>query len=128
MKKDTGLIILIIFTLFVLQLLYIHSLEAKRINKESYYQNKYCQEWGGRTEVKQFDNTRVDCLTENKAIEFDFADKWAECIGQALYYGLVQEKQPSCALIIEDTRRDEKYFTRLERVANKYDILILKVY
>ena len=25
--------------------------------------------------------------TLNMAVEFDFAPKWAECIGQALYYG-----------------------------------------
>jgi hypothetical protein len=128
MKKDILLIISIICSMFILQLFYIHKLEAKRINRESYYQNKHCAKWNGKTEVIQFDKTRVDCLTDNKAIEFDFANKWGECIGQALYYGLVQEKQPSCALIIENKAKDQKYKLRLEKVAKKYNIDIIYIY
>lgn len=31
------------------------------------------------------DRTRVDCLTDEYAIEIEFAENWAESIGQAMY-------------------------------------------
>lgn len=43
-------------------------------------------------EYRLSDNTRVDCMTDTLAVEFDFANKWAECIGQALYYGKQTKK------------------------------------
>jgi len=46
------------------------------------------------------DGTRVDIVTPTYAIEVDFAKKWAECIGQALYYGLMTGKKPVCLLLV----------------------------
>lgn len=43
-------------------------------------------------EYRLSDNTRVDCMTDTLAVEFDLANKWAECIGQALYYGKQTKK------------------------------------
>ena len=80
---------------------------AGRLHKERVYQEKWCGQAGGTQEVTLkadqiekskwvtgLDDTpsqnrfrysgRVDCLTAHYAIEFDFADKWAEAIGQAL--------------------------------------------
>ena len=31
-------------------------------------------------------NTSIDCLTSDYTVEFDFAPKWAESMGQSLYY------------------------------------------
>ncbi|WP_171018846.1 hypothetical protein ACONUD_00725 [Microbulbifer harenosus] len=50
------------------------------------YQLPWCETAGGVAEYVLPDRTRVDCLTETHAMEFDFAPKWAEAIGQALYY------------------------------------------
>lgn len=47
------------------------------------------------------DGARVDVMTEEYAIEIDFTNKWAECIGQALYYGQVTNKKPVCLLLVE---------------------------
>ena len=68
------------------------------------------------------DKTRVDCLTNLYAVEFDFANKWAECIGQSLYYGLKTNRQPACVLIMERGEKDLKYLKRLRRVAYKKGI------
>ena len=45
---------------------------------EAYYQNEWCTPDFGRKEVILWDMTRVDCITKDYAIEFDFAKKWAE--------------------------------------------------
>ena len=70
-------------------------------------------------EYRLSDNTRVDCMTDILAVEFDFANKWAECIGQALYYGRQTKKQPACVLIMENGEKDLKYLYRLRRAAYK---------
>lgn len=66
-------------------------------------------------EYKLSDKTRVDCLTDKLAVEVDFAPKWAECIGQALYYGKMTGKRPACVLIMERGEKDLKYLNRLRR-------------
>lgn len=68
-------------------------------------------------EYKLNDKTRVDCLTKDLAVEVDFAPKWAECVGQALYYGKMTNKQPACVLIMERGEKDLKYLKRLRRAA-----------
>lgn len=101
--------------------------QAKRLHKEVYYQDIWCTANNGVTEYVLEDNTRVDCLTQSEAVEFDFANKWAECIGQALYYGLMTNRTASCALIMENPEREEKYLKRLEKVAEPFNIKIYQI-
>ena len=65
---------------------------VKRKYKESVYQNAWCSANSGVTEFENKDFTRVDCLTDTHAVEFDFANKWAEGIGQALHYQKMTNK------------------------------------
>lgn len=90
---------------------------------EKYYQSKMCSEFGGKMEYVLFDKARVDCLTPEYAIEVDFAKKWAEGIGQALYYAEITKKKPAVALIVG--LDDEKYVNRIKTVADKFDIKII---
>lgn len=92
---------------------------AKRLYSEATYQKAWCDKRGGVTEYVLNDKTRVDCLLPDMAVEFDFANKWAECIGQALYYGRQTNRQPACVLIMERGEKDLKYLYRLRRVAYK---------
>jgi hypothetical protein len=103
-------------------ILFCNTAEAKRLNPESYYQYNWCKD-KGITEYVLSDGTRVDCLTSTEAIEFDFANKWAECVGQSLYYGLMTNKTPACALIIEK-ESDLKYLDRLKPIADKHAIKV----
>lgn len=80
---------------------------------ESYYQELWCNQEQGVIEYVLEDRTRVDCLTKTHAIEFDFARKWAEAIGQALHYSAMTGLEPGIALIIE-TDKDMKYWERLK--------------
>ena len=61
------------------------------------------------------DGTRVDCLTEEYAIEFDFADKWAEAIGQSLHYALMTGKKPGIVIIIEK-ESDKKHLKKVKEL------------
>ncbi len=70
----------VIVKYMMLMLIVCVSLLGKRLHYESYYQNKWCDEINGTTEVVLPDNTRADCVTDKLAVEVDFADKWSECI------------------------------------------------
>ncbi len=94
---------------------------AANIHKEKEYQNVWCAQHNGTIEYILADKTRVDCLTDDYAIEFDFAYKWAEAVGQALYYALKTNKKPGIVLIMEK-ERDEKNLRRLEILTDKYNI------
>ncbi len=125
MKKQFSLF----FTL-VAVILYLFFEKDLSINKqedakhdEKYYQTKMCNEFGGDMEYVLFDKTRVDCLTKEYAIEVDFAKKWAEGIGQSLYYAEVTGKKPAIGVISGEG--DEKYLDRIRRVGDKFGIRII---
>lgn len=120
--------IIILCILFSNIFIFSNSLYSKRINQEKHYQSIICDKLNGKIEYRLEDKTRIDCLTKKYAIEFDFANKWGECIGQALYYSLAVKKQPSCALIMENKEKDNKYLNRLKEVANSYDIKVIIIY
>jgi hypothetical protein len=80
--------------------------------KESDYVNAYCR---GIVEYKLPDGTRVDCLTNDYAIEFDYAKKWAESIGQSIYYAKMTGKKPAVAIIMKSPN-DKVYTNRIKKV------------
>ena len=90
--------------------------------KERDYQEPWCDRAGGKTEFVLEDSTRVDCLTSEYAIEFDFGKKWAESIGQSLYYAMMTGKKPGVVLIVK--KQNSRYVKRLMKVANKYQIKV----
>lgn len=94
---------------------------------EAYYQNEWCTADFGRKEAVLWDMTRVDCLTKDYAIEFDFAKKWAESIGQALYYSKLTGKAPAIVLILTSPT-DYRYVKRIERLDNEIKLFLIKAY
>ncbi len=109
--KRSLLLCLFIFT----------ALQAKNLHHEKYYQTQLCNTLGGEMEVVLQDRTRVDCLTDRYAIEVDFAKKWAESIGQSLYYGYMTHKKPAIALII-NLPKEQRYLKRVDAMCKKYNI------
>lgn len=97
--------------------------QAKRLHAEKWYQTKWCQKRGGQVEVVLPDKTRCDCLTETHAIEFDFGSKWAEAIGQALYYAIQTNKRAGIVLILEK-KKDYRYWIRLNTVIDHFNLPI----
>lgn len=95
--------------------------------KEGYYVEQWCSPSFGRREFVLADKTRVDCLSADYAIEFDFAKKWAESIGQSLYYAKMTGKTPAVALILTSSD-DMKYVKRVERIDQGIKIFLIKAY
>jgi len=96
--------------------------QAKHLHKEKDYQKYFCKILGGVTEYRLKDKTRVDCLLDDYAIEVDFAQKWAESIGQSLYYASQTSRKAAVLLIMEDNIKDQKYLRRLEDVSQEHKI------
>lgn len=97
---------------------------AKRLHCEADYQQAWCGAQQGVSEYQLQDLARVDCLMTQYAVEFDFASKWAESIGQSLYYGLKTNRTPAVVLIMENPEKEQKYLDRLNAVAEKHGIKV----
>ena len=88
-------------------------------NEES-YQQAWCSTHNGIMEYENSDFTRVDCLTKKHAVEFDFANKWHESIGQALHYATMTGKKAKVVLILDDPITQMIYFKRIKKIGKKY--------
>lgn len=93
---------------------------APRFGTEVYWQDVIHSELSQRDgwhslekEYRLDDGTRVDLLFPRQACEIDWANKWAEGVGQSIYYGLKTRKAP---LVILLAKKDgwEKYRDRVE--------------
>lgn len=96
---------------------------VKQVRNEKYYQDSWCFKNKGKTEFRLSDKTRVDCLTQTHAIEFDFAEKWAEAIGQSLHYARMAGKSPGIVYICR-TPEDLYKIERAERTIKAYNLPI----
>lgn len=92
--------------------------------KEKDYVNMYCK---GTIEYVLPDKTRIDCLTDEYAIEYDWASKWAESIGQSLYYAKMTGHKPAVAIIMK-TPQDEKYIKRIQTADERITVFKIKAY
>jgi hypothetical protein len=92
--------------------------EEKKKTEDDYV-NAYCL---GIVEHRLPDKTRVDCLTDTHAIEYDFARKWAEAVGQSLHYARMTNKQAGIVLIKK--RGGQKYVDRINAMITHYNLPI----
>lgn len=122
------IILLLIFLLLCLNVFaYSNALKEPVFpQKEKYheadYVNAYCN---GQIEYELKDFTRVDCLTDEYAIEFDWGKKWAESIGQSLYYAKITGKKPAVAIIVKSPK-DDFYIKRIKLVDKNIKIFRIK--
>ncbi|WP_281952018.1 hypothetical protein [Nitrosophilus kaiyonis] len=65
-------------------------------------------------------------MTNTYAFEVDFGRKAFESIGQALYYAMMTGKKPGIVLI-QETRRDNRYIGKIKRLAKKYGIAVFVI-
>jgi hypothetical protein len=68
----------------------------------------------------------VDCLTKEYAVEVEYAPKWAESIGQSLYYAQSTGRKPGVVVIVRH-ESDERFLKRLRAVAREQAIKIWTV-
>ena len=109
------------FILFLTILLTSTNCYAKHLYKESVYQEFWCNKRGGVLEYELSDMSRVDCLLPDYAVEFDFARKRDECLGQALRYAAYTQKAPACCLIVEN-KKELKYYRQLRYTIKKKNL------
>jgi hypothetical protein len=97
-------------------------------HSEADYVDYVCPKIKGMIEYSLDDGSRVDCETETHSIEFDFAKKWAESIGQALYYSSKTGKKAGIFLIIASSN-DWKHLEKVNKVIKekKMDIKVWTV-
>ena len=94
---------------------------------ESDYQSYILEKLGGESEYHLSDGSRVDILTHQYAIEIDYAYKWAEAIGQSLYYAEMSEREPGIVLILANRDSYKAYIDRIILMARKYKITVWTV-
>jgi len=106
-------------------ILIILSFSSFAIEKEAFYSNKFCSEMSGKSEHVLKDLSRVDCLTDTHAYEFDWADgmKVYEAKGQSLYYASETGKEPGIYLLIRK-KNSEKHIRKVRRVIETFNLPI----
>ena len=62
-------------------------------------------------------------MTDTHAIEFDFGNNWAEAVGQSSYYSIQTKKKAGIVLILE-TVNDRKYWLRLHKTVEQFNLPI----
>jgi hypothetical protein len=105
----------------VLVLVLVLVLDASARTPESEYSKRLAARIGGVCEVRNGDGTRIDVANDVYAVEVEFANKWAESVGQALHYGIQSGKRPAILLVLE-TRGDLKHAAKLLRIAQHYKL------
>lgn len=109
----------------VLSALLLAGAAAASVHPEKWYQEKVATEMKGRMEAR-VENGRVDVLTDQYAIEVEFAAKWKNAIGQALWYALQTGKKAGIVIVLENEKDDLPAAIRLGSVieANKLPIRV----
>lgn len=79
---------------------------------------------GKTVEVRTPDGSRVDILTKEYAVEVDWckSGKWAEAIGQSLFYAAATNRKPAIILLMKNPVKERRYYLRALVVCNKYNI------
>lgn len=83
---------------------------------EKDYQRHWCKKHQGELEYRLSDGTRVDCLTSEYAVEVEYAHKWAEAIGQSLFFAKMTGRKAGIVLIMT-AKGDDRFARRLREVA-----------
>ena len=108
------------FILSAVFLLYFTALA--RDNPEAFYTRLFASRLSGaRLEAIAPDKSRCDILTAEYALEVDFANKWAEAIGQSLLYSLHFNRKAGIVLIMERPG-DSRHLQRLKKVIAGYKL------
>jgi len=70
-------------------------------------------------DTERFSN--ADIITKTHAIEVEWAHKWYERFGQALWYGFQTNKKPGLVLIFRN-KEDERFLARVRSLAAHHEI------
>lgn len=96
--------------------------------QESDYSSAWCNQQGGNASGILSDGTKPDCILDDKVVEFDWGKgmKPYECVGQALHYSKMTNKNPVC-ILIQDNKISDRNFLRAVRKASSGHVEIICV-
>ncbi len=98
--------------------------QKKKKFPEKHYQKIIAQWWiNAKIEVIAPNKTRCDVLTDEYAIEVEFAPKWIESIGQSLNYASQFNKKAGIVLILESPK-DYKYYNLAKKLITERNLPI----
>ena len=102
-----------------------HKAQTPRRTEAYYVRQINAKHFAGkaRIEATTVDGARCDILTPDMAIEVDYAPKWAEAIGQSLYYGIAFDRNPGIYLLMKGNS-DRRYWSRCLAVCSNYGITL----
>ena len=80
------------------------------------------ERYKAQNEVRLWDGSRCDFVTETEAIEVDWSYKWKEAPAQAVWYSIVLGKKPGIILLVKDMKKEAKYIYRATAVCEKLKI------
>ena len=90
---------------------------------ETWYAEKAQQMHGGEIEVRIFDGSRVDLLTDTYAFEIEKSHKWREAIGKSLHHALLTGRKAGIILAMEK-KTAPQHLKSLEAVIEAYELPI----
>jgi hypothetical protein len=93
----------------ILAMLIVCSLPSQaEERREAWYITEIAKQLNGQREVT-VPRGRVDVVTATHAIEVEFAAKWKNAIGQALWYAHQTNKKAGIVLVMRDELKDAPY-------------------
>ena len=96
---------------------------AASAEPETWYAEKAQQTHGGEIEVRIFDGSRVDLLTNTHAFEIEKSHKWREAIGKSLHHALLTGRKAGIILAMEK-KTAPQHLKSLEAVIAAYELPI----
>jgi len=124
MKKNIIFLLIVVLQLYVL-------IPTQCYAKHKYLEKEYQNFWAEQNNAIAIeyvlpDRARVDIITKEYAIEVDFASKWAEAVGQSLYYAEMTKLKPGILLILENIK-EYKFVFRIRVLTEKYGIKLFLI-
>jgi hypothetical protein len=118
-------VILLIMTIILMIPILVHADRPQEMFAlpSDYYRQKWCTEHRGATDVRMADGSSADCITSTHVVQFQFAQKWAEAIGTALYYSSQTGKKAGIVIIIKEDH-DLEYWKRLNATIEHFKLPI----
>jgi hypothetical protein len=75
--------------------------KSSQAQNEAFWQSHYCV--GMQLEKHLPSGGYVDCLDDEYAIEVEWAEHWAEAVGQSLYYAAATNRKPGIILLCRES-------------------------
>jgi hypothetical protein len=85
---------------------------------EAEYKKEWCAKHNGEIDYKTQENTTVDCMTNNYAIEFDFGENWNQAMRKSRHQSLNTGKYPGIVLILQNSA-NKKHLFKLREIVEK---------